>query len=115
VLVDRKLLVTSPVGKDEQLLPSRDLDAITVKSVIDALKGTSGPVDVPATTAVDREIDRLLESLDGEMARSPSNATLRSLAQASQQALGDADATQAGERSSGRGISRPGELRTRTS
>ncbi len=115
VLVDRKILATSPAGKDELLLPSRDLDSITVKSVIDALKGTSGPVDVPATTAVDREIDRLLESLDGEMARSPSNATLRSLAQASQEDPAEPSAAEGRGGSSARDVGRPGELRTRTS
>jgi membrane protein len=80
VLVARGLLAAAPAGKEEAFLPARDLDSITVKAVIDALKGTSGPVDVPATTDSDREIDRILESLDGEMARSASNASLRSLA-----------------------------------
>jgi membrane protein len=80
VLVDRGLLAAAPSGKGDAFLPARDLDAITVKTVIDALKGTSGPVDVPATTDSDREIDRMLESLDREMTGSKSNATLRSLA-----------------------------------
>jgi membrane protein len=110
VLVGRGLIVTSPAGKEEALLPARDLETITVKSVIDALKGTSGPVDVPATTGIDREIDRLLESLDGEMAKSASNATLRSLARAAQ---GEAPAPSAIERA--REAPRAGELRTRPS
>lgn len=89
VLVARGLLAAAPAGKEEAFLPARDLDAITVKAVIDALKGTSGPVDVPATTDSDREIDRILESLDREMARSASNATLRSLALATGPSAGD--------------------------
>ena len=117
ILCDRGLLVTSPAGKEEVLLPARDLESITVKSVIDALKGTSGPVDVPATTAVDREIDRILESLDGELSKSTSNATLRNLARSAQAEEGDARAGETGSRAeeAAREAPRPGELRTRTS
>jgi membrane protein len=79
-LADRGMLSATSGGKEDTFLPARDLESITVKSVIDALKGTSGPVDVPPSTAVDHEIDRLLASLDDEADRSPSNVTLRSLA-----------------------------------
>jgi membrane protein len=116
VLCDRGLLVATPAGKDDALLPARDLESVTVKSVIDALKGTSGPVDVPATTAVDREIDRLLESLDGEITRSASNATLRDLARSAQAAaLATSPAGRSGEESARPTSPRSGELRTRTS
>lgn len=118
VLCERGLLVTSPSIKDEALLPARDLETITVKSIIDALKGTSGPVDVPATTGIDREIDRLLESLDGEIARSASNATLRSLALAAQSEAPSPGPPQSQEVRAGesaRETAPAGELRTRPS
>ncbi len=79
-LVERRLLAAIPLAKEDVFLPARDLDAITVKSVIDALKGTTGPVDLPARTSVDLHIDRILESLDREIAGSRSNATIRTLA-----------------------------------
>lgn len=80
LLIQRGLLAVAPAGSQDAFLPARDLDAITVKSVIDALKGTSGPVDVPARTRADHRIDRILATLDQEMAGSHSNATMRSLA-----------------------------------
>jgi membrane protein len=82
VLVERGLLAENQGGKEVTFLPTRDLESITVKSVIDALKGTSGLVDLPASTGVDQEIDRILESIDRETERSESNATLHTLAAA---------------------------------
>jgi membrane protein len=97
VLVERGLLAVVPSGKEEAFLPARDLDAITVKAVIDALKGTSGPVDVPARTDADHGIDRILENLDREMAQSKSNATLRSLALSAAHAAKEKQPSDAGE------------------
>jgi membrane protein len=79
-LVDRGILAPVPAGSEDGYLPGRDLDAITVKSVLDALKGTSGPVDLPPRTKADHRIARLLETLDREMQESRGNATIRSLA-----------------------------------
>jgi membrane protein len=80
LLIARGVLAVAPTGSQDAFLPARDLDTITVKSVLDALKGTSGPVDVPARTKADHRIDKLLAALDREMADSGSNATMRSLA-----------------------------------
>ena len=79
-LVQRGVLAVAPAGTQDAFLPARDLDAVTVKSIIDALKGTSGPVDVPARTRVDHRIDRIFAALDQEMKDSRNNATMRSLA-----------------------------------
>jgi len=80
LLTQRGVLAVAPMGSQDAFLPARDLDAITVKSVLDALKGTSGPVDVPARTKADHRIDGILAALNQEMADSHSNATMRSLA-----------------------------------
>jgi len=80
VLVQRGLLSVAPTSKQDAFLPARDLETITVKSVIDALKGTSGPVDVPSRAKADQRIDHILATLDQEIADSRSNATIRSLA-----------------------------------
>lgn len=80
LLVQRGVLAVAPMGSQDAFLPARDLDAITVKSVLDALKGTSGPVDVPARTKADHRIDKILAALNQEMADSHSNATMRDLA-----------------------------------
>ncbi|HEV8112391.1 MAG TPA: YhjD/YihY/BrkB family envelope integrity protein [Planctomycetota bacterium] len=106
VLVERGLVVAVPSGKEDVLLPARDLDAITVKSVVDALKGTSGPVDVPASTSVDREIDRILASRNREAERSKNNITLRTLALAAPHDGAEAEDEEDAERSA--------ELRPRT-
>ena len=80
LLVQRGVLAVVPSGPEDAFLPARDLDAVTVKSVLDALKGTSGPVDVPARTKADHRIDGILAALDQELTGSVSNATMRSLA-----------------------------------
>src|SRR5207244_5105970 len=43
VLVDRGLLAETRIGNEQAFLPTRDLDSITVKIVLDALQGTTGP------------------------------------------------------------------------
>lgn len=80
-LVDQKILVEAIDGQDQVLLPARDLDSITVKGVLDALKGTRGLVDVPVKAVVDEHIDRLLAGIDQEMEGSRWNPTLKSLAE----------------------------------
>lgn len=82
VLVDRGCLVEALANHEHGFLPARDLDSITVKAVIDALKGTTGPVDVPASQHVDTEIDRILSGLDHELSDSRWNRTIRNLAEA---------------------------------
>ncbi|MFN0009130.1 MAG: YihY/virulence factor BrkB family protein [Planctomycetota bacterium] len=80
LLIEGGVLAVAPTGSQDAFLPARDLDTITVKSVLDALKGTRGPVDVPARTKADHRIDGMLAALNQEMADSPSNATMRNLA-----------------------------------
>ncbi|MEM7517813.1 MAG: YhjD/YihY/BrkB family envelope integrity protein, partial [Planctomycetota bacterium] len=67
-------------GLEDSLLPARALESITVKNVLDALKGTIGPVEVPSEAPVDRRLDELLAGLDSEAAQSAHNVSLRELA-----------------------------------
>jgi membrane protein len=73
-------IVVATEGAEPHFLPGRDLAEITVKHVLDALKGTSGPVDVPARGAMDAELDRLVAGIDGELTTSRYNKSLRELA-----------------------------------
>ena len=80
VLVDRRLLAAAEGSREDCFVPAIDLEQITIQVILDALKGTSGPVDVPPQGAVDEELDRLLERLNEEMRTSPQNRNLRDLA-----------------------------------
>jgi DNA-binding IscR family transcriptional regulator len=82
VLASRGLVAIVEDLRGDRFVPARDLETITIKSVLDALKGTSGPVDVPAQGPVDEELDRLVARLDAELAASVSNKNLRELARA---------------------------------
>lgn len=66
-----------PLG---ELLPARDLDRITIKLVLDALKGTTGPVTVPASVSADRRIDELLAEYERSAESSAANRTMRAIA-----------------------------------
>jgi membrane protein len=81
VLVDRGLLAETNEAHERAFLPARDLDSITVKAVLDALKGTAGPVDVPSPDHVDEQIDRILGGIDVELAESRWNRSIKSLAE----------------------------------
>ena len=80
VLVGRHLLAAAEGPQEDCFVPAIDLEQITIQVILDALKGTSGPVDVPPQGAVDEELDRLLERLNEEMRTSPQNRNLRDLA-----------------------------------
>jgi membrane protein len=94
-LADHGILVDSYRGEARSFLPGRDLDGITVKSVLDALKGTDAPVVQPMSQGSlhDDWIDRVLLGLDAEMADSKWNRTLRSIAEsvAREEAAADAE------------------------
>jgi membrane protein len=90
LLVRRGLLADLGVGQEDLYLPARDLETITIKSVLDALKGTTGPVDVPTNASVDREIDRLMAGLNHEASASGFNRTVRALAEAALREKSDA-------------------------
>jgi membrane protein len=81
ILVERGLLIAAETQAGEGYLPARDFGNVTIKTVLDALKGTSGPVDVPAKGPMDEELDSLLARLEGELEGSPHNRSLRDLAQ----------------------------------
>lgn len=80
--VDRGLVVVSGEGEEAVFHPARDLDAITVKSILDALEGTAGALDAKGGAPIDEHIDRILAGLDAEFEGSRHNRTLRSLAEA---------------------------------
>lgn len=82
VFVDHGLLAVTIEGEEHAFLPAKDLDSITVKSVIDALKGTAGPLDPHASSAVDAHIDRILVGLDEENTGSRYNRSIKNLAEA---------------------------------
>jgi len=79
-LVAHGLLAYSETDGGEVLLPARDLDLIRVKTILDALKGTTGLVEFPARDGADQHIDGVLMSLDREFEASASNKSLRELA-----------------------------------
>lgn len=79
-LVAHGLLAYSETDGGEVLLPARDLDLIRVKTILDALKGTTGLVEFPARDGADQHIDGVLVSLDREFEASASNKSLRELA-----------------------------------
>jgi membrane protein len=83
VLVDHCLLAETTEAHELAFLPARDLDSITVKMVLDALKGTAGPVDVPVRDHVEEQIDRILGGINAEIAESRWNRSIKSLAEAS--------------------------------
>jgi membrane protein len=109
VLVQRGLLAEIGEGKDDAFVPARDLGAIRVKSVIDALKGTTGVVAVPRSAAIDKELDRLLVRLDREAHVSASNQDFRTLAENALRAR-----SAHGSEAQDPDVSGAGELSTRT-
>jgi membrane protein len=94
-LVAHGLLRATLEGKAEGFVPARDLETMTVKTVLDALKGSSGTADVTALGAVDQNIDRLLAGLDHEVEDSRQNRTIRSLAEVAAKEREGADAKSA--------------------
>jgi membrane protein len=84
-LVDRGLLAEvarEQNEKDMAYIPARDLDTTTVKTVLDAMKGTTGPVLAPVCLSVDDEIARLMCGLGQEESESRFNVSVRRLAEA---------------------------------
>src|SRR5262249_28524862 len=79
-LASQEILAVIGEEIDPGYLPARAIDMVTVKIVLDALKGTAGPVEFPAEERADERVDRILSGLDDEMARSAHNLTLRQLA-----------------------------------
>ncbi len=82
-LCDNGVLVDSYIGESRTFLPARDLEAISVKSVLDALKGAEPVAQEAAVSASlhDDLINRILTGLDAEVAGSKWNRTMRSLAE----------------------------------
>ncbi|MCE9595825.1 MAG: YihY/virulence factor BrkB family protein [Planctomycetes bacterium] len=79
VLATRELLVARETDGATTFLPSRDPGLISVKAILDALRGDSGREDLPAANDADRVVDRLLGRLDQEFAGSAHNKDLRAL------------------------------------
>lgn len=78
-LVRHELLAQTDESGEPGLLPARSLEQITVKGVLDALKGTAGKVEVPSDSGQDRRLDALLDSMNEELERSSSNLTFLEL------------------------------------
>jgi DNA-binding IscR family transcriptional regulator len=74
------LLFCSEDTKEKTYVLARDPSRIRVCDVLDAVRGTSGPVPVPSTRASDERIDRVLTALNEDVRQSPNNRTLRELA-----------------------------------
>jgi hypothetical protein len=90
-LVEHGVLARTELPGEAAVLPARSLENITVKHVLDALKGTAGSVEVPSDSWLDRHLDGLLLKLNEESARSPSNCTLLELAHRAEAGEGDVD------------------------
>lgn len=98
-LLERGLVAATGDGAEARYVPGRDPGAITVKNVLDALKGTSGPVDVPPRGRMDEELDRLVAGMETELESSTSNRTLRELALEAQHQIEPARTTARSRRS----------------
>ncbi|HUR29318.1 MAG TPA: YhjD/YihY/BrkB family envelope integrity protein [Planctomycetota bacterium] len=83
-LSERGLVAIIDERGEQTFLPGRDPGAITIKDVLDAMKGSSGTVPVPCRTEVDYRLDAFVRQLDGEFKNSPANRNLRELAQATE-------------------------------
>ncbi|MBI5362359.1 MAG: YihY family inner membrane protein [Planctomycetes bacterium] len=81
-LVLRGVLARAAHGGEAAFLPARDLEQITVKSVLDALRGSSGFDPESSKAEVDAHVDRVLAGLDHDARASRHNRTLKSLAEA---------------------------------
>ncbi|MBK7877448.1 MAG: YihY/virulence factor BrkB family protein [Planctomycetes bacterium] len=101
LLTQRGVLARAVHGGEATFLPARDLEQITVKSVLDALRGDAGFDPRTSLAQVDAEVGRLLEGFDRELLDSRHNRTLRQLAES---------ALRARERSASRATSGAGEL-----
>jgi len=80
-LRDHRILAVSEEGSVPAFLPGRDLDRITVKNVLDALKGKSGKIAFAPSGPLDSEIDAVLGAYEEEKELSSNNKTLRQLAE----------------------------------
>lgn len=81
-LVLRDVLARATHGGESTFLPARDLEQITVKAVLDALRGSSGFAPESSKVEIDAQVDRLLAGLDHDTRESRHNRTLKSLAEA---------------------------------
>jgi len=82
-LAKRGLVAISDERDTATFLPGRDPAEITIKHVLDALKGSSGVLDVPSSGPIDEHLAHLVRQLESEIAGSKSNRSLRELALAS--------------------------------
>jgi membrane protein len=73
------LVVASETGEPSTFLPARDPGLISVKAILDVLRGDSGRAELLPRDAADAVVDRLLAKLDLEFASSAHNKDLRAL------------------------------------
>ena len=79
-LAERGLVAVSDQDGEASFLPGRDPGEITIQHVLEAMRGSSGFLDVPATSKLDERLSRHLRALAAEGQRSDANRTLRELA-----------------------------------
>jgi membrane protein len=80
-LRDHRILAVAEEDALPAFLPGRDLARITIKNVLDALKGKSGKIAFAPNGTLDVEIDAVLGAYEEEKESSSFNRTLRQLAE----------------------------------
>ncbi len=87
-LVRAGLLVETQGANEYEYLPARELELITVQSILEALRGARGFDAHSAPAPIDQRIGKLLADIDHEFRDSRHNRTLRALAEATLRAQG---------------------------
>jgi len=85
-LAERGLVAITDLRGEQTFLPGRDPGEITIKHVLDAMKGSSGNLAVPPRGEVDVRLDDYVRQLDQLIKNSSANQTMRDLAKAEVQA-----------------------------
>jgi len=80
-LRDHEIVAIGDEDADPSVLPARALERITMKQIVDALKGTRGRVEIPAADPVDERVDALFASFEEDREHSRTNRTLRDIAE----------------------------------
>ena len=87
-LVDRGVLVRAVSAGEATYLPARDLEAIVVKDVLDALRGEGGFEVASSKAEVDATVGKVIAGLEGELEASRHNRTWKAVAEAAVAARG---------------------------
>lgn len=77
----RRIVAPVDDGFEVGILPARDLERISIKLILDALKGPTDEADFPPTASIDREIDQALADFERVSESAPENRNVRELAE----------------------------------